>query len=223
MADPTPERSTRDICPWCSAALPPGATDCPSCGAQLIAEHDSDLPGLTTIDARAKPLEVKVRSKNRLLSWISGDYADMPSKADALAVAPPDLAVQQEILRLQIAADLADLQAEVASMAADDLVESGVPEDAEPQPAEDGSPISQAAEPERYEADALEDAVPADGVAEEATPDEPGSEAGAAPDDAAERERMRLELEAQIAELQARMEAMVSEAAEPPAEGPTAG
>jgi hypothetical protein len=134
MADSKPAGGlpTDLVCPWCSAALKPGATDCPSCGAQLKTENESDLPGLTSIDPRAKPLDIKPKSKNRILSWISGDYTDDAlTKTDARAVAPPDLAVQEEILRLQIAADLADLQAEVASLQADDLVETGVSEPSE--------------------------------------------------------------------------------------------
>ncbi len=236
---PAPDPATGQICPWCSAALPPGVADCPSCGAQLIAEHDSDLPGLTTVDARAKRPEIKVRSKNRLLSWISGDYADdVTSKADALAVAPPDLAVQQEILRLQIAADLADLQAEVASMAADELVETGVRDDAGE--GSTGSAESLAAVAPSDDEASVEARQETGEIAEagaeaeestvgqaEAAPAEPEAEAAPAgdppeEDPAAERERLRLDLEAQIAALQAQMEAMTAEVPETPAEGPTA-
>ncbi|HEY6014952.1 MAG TPA: hypothetical protein VIU37_13135 [Candidatus Limnocylindrales bacterium] len=69
---------------------------------------------MTAIDAAAL-----VRSKstpqprNRLLSWISGDYqADVPSKAEAQAIAPPDDEVRREILRLELEAHVASLQAE---------------------------------------------------------------------------------------------------------------
>lgn len=87
---------------------------CPSCGANLVAEGDPSVPGVTAIDAAAL-----VRSKstpqprNRLLSWISGDYqADVPSKAEAQAIAPPDDEVRREILRLELEAHVASLQAE---------------------------------------------------------------------------------------------------------------
>ena len=41
-------------CMWCSAELPsdPKST-CPSCGATLIGEGDSQVPGVTAIDAEA--------------------------------------------------------------------------------------------------------------------------------------------------------------------------
>ncbi|MBI3749611.1 MAG: zinc ribbon domain-containing protein [Chloroflexi bacterium] len=113
-ASSTGERSVSGVCPWCSAALTPDATACPSCGANLVAEGDPSVPGVTAIDAAAL-----VRSKstpqprNRLLSWISGDYqADLPSKAEAQAIAPPDDDVRREILRLELEAHVASLQAE---------------------------------------------------------------------------------------------------------------
>ena len=87
---------------------------CPSCGANLVAEGDPSVPGVTAIDAAAL-----VRSKstpqprNRLLSWISGEYqTDVPSKAEAQAIAPPDDDVRREILRLELEAQVASLQAE---------------------------------------------------------------------------------------------------------------
>jgi hypothetical protein len=77
------------------------------------------VPGVTAIDAASL-----VRSKtapqprNRLLSWISGEYqADLPSKAEAQAIAPPDDEVRREILRLELEAHVANLQAEAAGAA----------------------------------------------------------------------------------------------------------
>jgi hypothetical protein len=116
MADPssTGDHPLTGVCPWCSAALTPDATVCPSCGANLVSDGEPDVPGVTAIDAASI-----VRSKaapqprNRLLSWISGEYqSDIPSKAEAQAIAPPDLDVRREILRLELEAEVANLQAE---------------------------------------------------------------------------------------------------------------
>src|SRR5512144_3185567 len=119
------ERPVSGVCPWCSAALTPDATVCPSCGANLVAEGDPSVPGVTAIDAAAL-----VRSKatpqprNRLLSWISGeDQADVPSKAEAQAVAPPDDEVRREILRLELEAHVANLRAEADAIRAEAVAE----------------------------------------------------------------------------------------------------
>jgi hypothetical protein len=47
-------------CPWCSAAAPIGATQCPACGAAL-AQRESiaglTIPGLTTIDPALQAID----------------------------------------------------------------------------------------------------------------------------------------------------------------------
>jgi hypothetical protein len=121
---------------WCSAELPSdNEVTCPSCGATLIGEGDTQLPGVTAIDAEAivragRP--IKTSSRSRLMSWISGDYdddADKPAPPGSLSPPPPE--VRREILRLELEAQVANLQAEADSMAAEAAVESGVPIDAE--------------------------------------------------------------------------------------------
>jgi len=123
-------------CMWCSAELPSdNEVTCPSCGATLIGEGDTQLPGVTAIDAEAivragRP--IKTSSRSRLMSWISGDYdddADKPAPPGSLSPPPPE--VRREILRLELEAQVANLQAEADSMAAEAAVESGVPIDAE--------------------------------------------------------------------------------------------
>lgn len=123
--------TTLSICPWCSATYAGDPENCPSCGATLTgdAAGDSSLPGLTTIDAAAivGAKEPVKRSRNRLLSWISGEYPeDAPTPTEASALAPPDLEVRREILRLELEAEVANLQAEADAMLADAAVEGRV-------------------------------------------------------------------------------------------------
>jgi len=145
--------SSASICPWCSATYQGEPENCPSCGATLTgdAATDPSLPGLTAIDAAAivRSKEPVKKSRSRLLSWISGEYPDeAPEVSEAGALAPPDLEVRREILRLEIEAEVANLQAEADAMKADAVVEGrafatdgapDVPADTAPTAADDPS------------------------------------------------------------------------------------
>jgi hypothetical protein len=139
MVDDTPpgDAPSVSICPWCSAPYEGTPTDCPSCGATLTGDAalDPSLPGLTAIDAAAivRSREPSRRGRNRLLSWISGDYPEEPgAKVDAGALAPPDADVRREILRLELEAEVANLQAEADALRAEATAEGRSP-DASPQ------------------------------------------------------------------------------------------
>ncbi len=127
------------ICPWCSATYTGSPQDCPSCGAALTSDSpaDASLPGLTAIDPAAivRAKDPSPRSRNRLLSWISGEYPDDGVPATDLgALAPPDADVRREILRLELEAEVANLQAEadalMAEAAAEGRAPTATPEDA---------------------------------------------------------------------------------------------
>jgi hypothetical protein len=114
------------ICPWCSAVLPsPDVERCPSCNAALTSGMEQSLPGLTAIDAEAIiRAKTPARQRSRLLSWFGGESPDdSVSPADAGAIAPPDPAVKREMLKLQIAADIANLQAEAVALQTDAALE----------------------------------------------------------------------------------------------------
>ena len=130
MADPTSTTpSTGTVCPWCSAAVTPETVTCPSCAAVLISDEEPDLPGVTEVDAKILRGEKPPPPRNRLLSWISGDYPDQASSpADAQAVAPPDPQVQREIRRLEYEAEVASLQAEADALLSEAVVEGRVVE-----------------------------------------------------------------------------------------------
>jgi hypothetical protein len=132
MADQTlpADQPTESVCPWCSAALVPDKATCASCGAIVESGEDRDVPGLTAVDTAILRGEKKPPSRSRLLSWISGEYnADaVPSASEASALAPPDPAVQREIIRLELEAEVANLQAEADSLLSEAVVEGRVAE-----------------------------------------------------------------------------------------------
>jgi hypothetical protein len=136
-------------CTWCSAALPSDhETICPTCGATLVGDGETQVPGLTAIDAEAilrSARAAKTKPRGRLMSWISGDYADdSADSAPPGSLAPPPLEVRREMLLLELEAQVANAQAEVESMAADAALEGGTPLDvphaAEARPAEPTEP-----------------------------------------------------------------------------------
>jgi hypothetical protein len=104
---PTPPTAPR--CPWCSAVLASiDLATCPSCGAQLNAAAEADVPGVTSIDVAALAWKAGTPPRrNKILSWISGE-ANEPvdsSGASASAIEPPSLAVRREMLRLELEAE----------------------------------------------------------------------------------------------------------------------
>jgi hypothetical protein len=118
-------------CNWCSAALPSDhEVTCPSCGATLLGDGETAVPGVTAIDAEAilrNARAAKAKPRGRLLSWISGDYDEGTESASAPpgSLAPPSADVRREMLRLELEAQLTNAQAEVEAMAADAAVEEG--------------------------------------------------------------------------------------------------
>ncbi len=125
--------STVSVCPWCSANYTGDPETCPSCGAALAVDPATDpaLPGLTAIDAAAivRAKTPVARPRNRLLSWISGEYPETsPSATEAGALAPPDPSVRREMLRLELEAEVANLQAEAGALMAEATLEGHAPE-----------------------------------------------------------------------------------------------
>jgi hypothetical protein len=116
------DASAAPVCPWCSAPLSVTDPDtCPSCGAALRLEGEQQLPGLTSVDAQAiARAKSPPKKRSRLLSWLTGESDDeIYRPGDSQAVAFPDLDVRREMLKLEIAADLANLQAEADSILSD--------------------------------------------------------------------------------------------------------
>jgi len=142
------------ICSWCSAEVAEGATECPSCGANLVPDGDPNVPGVTAVDA-ASIIRSKSASqpRSRLLSWISGEYqTDVPSKAEQQAIAPPDLDVRREILRLELEAEVANLQAEADALRAEAAAEGRVVDVPGEGPAAESGDAAETAQAEPAEA-----------------------------------------------------------------------
>ena len=119
-------------CMWCSAVLPSNhETTCTSCGATLVGEGETAVPGLTAIDADAILRNARTANRSRprggrILSWISGEYTeDEGESATPGSLAPPPAAVRREMLRLELEAQVANAQAEAEALAADAAVEGG--------------------------------------------------------------------------------------------------
>jgi hypothetical protein len=135
------ERPMTVVCSWCSTEVADGVAQCPTCGANLVPDGDPNVPGVTAVDAasiiRSK---TSAQPRSRLLSWISGEYEpDMPSKAEAQAIAPPDDEVRREIFRLELEAEVANLQAEADALRAEAVAEGRTIEELEPEEAASGS------------------------------------------------------------------------------------
>ena len=130
---PTPKkaRTTKaaggsTTCPWCSADVPAGSATCPSCGASLSDAATGDIAGLTQIDPSAVSRASRIKP-GRLATWLG---AESPAESPDLGgrVEPPSKEVREEMLRLELAALDAELEAAKASQAAADL--ESPPEDA---------------------------------------------------------------------------------------------
>ncbi len=78
----------------------------------------------------------RTQSPSRLMAWIGGEFPDdIPSEAEAKAIAPPEQEVRREILRLELEAEVARLQAETDAILSEAVAEGRVveiPEDAPP-------------------------------------------------------------------------------------------
>lgn len=126
----SPNRPADMVCPWCSAGITPETAVCPSCGAILNADDPPELPGVTAVDAnatRGPATKPAPPARSRIMSWISGDYPDDGSlAADSQALAPPDPAVQREMLRLELEAEVANLQAENDALLSEAAMEGRV-------------------------------------------------------------------------------------------------
>jgi hypothetical protein len=103
-------------CPWCSATVPATAVTCPSCGASLRDEADGEVAGVTQIDPMALARVRRIKPRGRLTSWLTGDST--VDEETGGKVEPPSEEVRREMLRLELAAIDAELEAKAQQAAA---------------------------------------------------------------------------------------------------------
>lgn len=101
----TAETST---CPWCSATVPVEAGTCPSCGAALRDAVSGDIAGVTQIDPGAVLRTKRIKPRG-LAAWLVGERE--AEEAAIGKVEPPSDEVRREMLRLELAAIDAELEA----------------------------------------------------------------------------------------------------------------
>jgi hypothetical protein len=102
-------------CPWCSATVSATAVTCPSCGASLRDEADGEIAGVTQIDPEAVARVRRIKPR-RLTSWLTGDGSVDDESGGT--VEPPTEEVRREMLRIELAAIDAEIEAKAQQVAA---------------------------------------------------------------------------------------------------------
>ena len=117
----SPARSKRTgettTCPWCSSTVPLTAATCPSCGASLRDAADGDILGVTQIDPGAISRASRIKP-GRIASLLGAEAVDVGPDLGG-RVEPPSKEVREEMLRLELAALDAEIEAKAAQAAAE--------------------------------------------------------------------------------------------------------
>jgi hypothetical protein len=113
--DKTAESAETTTCPWCSATVPATAVLCPSCGASLRDAADGEVAGVTQIDPAALARVRRIKPR-RLTSWLTGDGSLEDESGGT--VEPPSEEVRREMLRIELAAIDAEIEAKAQQAAA---------------------------------------------------------------------------------------------------------
>lgn len=101
-----------ETCPWCSTSVPVGASTCPNCGAALRDAASGDIAGVTQIDPSAVLRTKRIKPRG-LAAWLVGERD--AEEASIGKVEPPSDEVRREMLRLELAAIDAELEARKAA------------------------------------------------------------------------------------------------------------
>lgn len=98
-----------ETCPWCSAKVSASASKCPSCGASLRDAADEEILGVTQIDPAAVSRASRIKP-GRLATWLGAEDT-APTSDLGGHVEPPSKEVREEMLRLELAAIDAEIEA----------------------------------------------------------------------------------------------------------------
>jgi hypothetical protein len=110
------ETGETTTCPWCSATVPIEASTCLSCGASLRDAAQGDIAGVTQIDPAAILRRKGIKSA-RLAGWLGTNTPEQDTLGGK--VEPPSEAVRREMLRLELAAIDAEIEAKAREVAAE--------------------------------------------------------------------------------------------------------
>ena len=116
-----------ETCPWCSSKVSASATKCPSCGASLKDAVEEEILGVTQIDPGAVSRASRIKP-GRLATWLGAEDT-APTTDLGGHVEPPSKEVREEMLRLELAAIDAEIEAKKqAAEAARILPDEDAPE-----------------------------------------------------------------------------------------------
>ena len=115
------KRQTTDdsaTCPWCSATIPAEASRCPSCGAALRDGAEGDVLGVTQVDLSATSRLARLKPPGRIAMLLG---AERTTEGPDLSgrIEPPSEEVRKEMLRLELAAIDAEIEAKNAQLEAE--------------------------------------------------------------------------------------------------------
>lgn len=119
-AEATRAAEATETCPWCSANVTVNAATCPSCGASLREAADGEILGVTQIDPAAVSRASRIKP-GRLATWLGADNTDDSSELGG-SVEPASREVREEMLRLELAAIDAEIEAKKQAAEAQKLL-----------------------------------------------------------------------------------------------------
>jgi hypothetical protein len=105
-----PSSGETSTCPWCSATVPAEASRCPSCNAALRDGVDDEVPGVTQVDLKAASRLSRLKPPGRVAMWLGAERTTENPELSG-RIEPPSEEVRKEMLRIELAAIDAEIEA----------------------------------------------------------------------------------------------------------------
>jgi len=137
-----PSSGETSICPWCSATVPAEASRCPSCNAALRDGVDDEVPGVTQVDLKAASRLSRLKPPGRVAMWLGAERTTENPELSG-RIEPPSEEVRKEMLRIELAAIDAEIEAKQTLAEAQRNLP---PEDGGPEPPQATAPAAPASE-----------------------------------------------------------------------------